>query len=126
MKLRIQDNSIRLRLTREEVAALAADGRVERALRFGPAPAQQLVYLLQAVPRCEDLAVQYRPGRVAVHVPAAWAEGWPDDERVGFEGACPTAGGETVRVLIEKDFKCLHRDPAKQTPGAYPHPEAVG
>jgi hypothetical protein len=52
MKIRMRGNSVRLRLTRGEVARLAAVGRVEEATEFGLGPEARLIYSLasSAVP----------------------------------------------------------------------------
>ena len=49
MKLRIQGNSLRLRLTQKEVAQLCEWGRVESVVEFSPG--QELVYLLEGFSR---------------------------------------------------------------------------
>ena len=46
MKLRIRGSSLRLRLTRSEVAEIGAGNAVEERVEFGGEPAQQLVYAL--------------------------------------------------------------------------------
>ena len=48
MKLRILDDSLRLRLSQGELERLRTLGRVEAAIGFGPGPSQQLVYALTA------------------------------------------------------------------------------
>ncbi len=46
MKLRIQGNSVRLRLTKTEVAQIGKVGTVKETVEFGTAPHQQFVYAL--------------------------------------------------------------------------------
>jgi hypothetical protein len=105
MKLRIRQNTIRLRLTQGEVAAVVERGAVEESTHFGTAT---FVYALRAdLPAGAPLAASLESVgttkvimvvRVAGDVARAWASG--DD--VGFEGS---AGA--LRVLVEKDFACL-------------------
>jgi hypothetical protein len=45
---------------------------------------------------------------------------WVESDQVGIEARSDTG----VELLIEKDFKCLHRS-AEQEPDAYPHPLMV-
>jgi hypothetical protein len=112
MKLRIQDDSIRLRLTQVEVRRLAEAGEVRAETHVAPGSA--LVYRLRAADRA-DLGAALDGAEVTVFVPAAWVEGWPDDERVGFEGTQDVGDGRRLALLVEKDFDCLHRRSDKAT-----------
>lgn len=109
MKLRVQDNSIRLRLKQEEVNTLAQDGAIESRMAFGPdAETQHLVYRLEAAD-VTDINVVYRAHCVTVQLPNAQAKDWRDCSDVGFECDVPLEGGGSMYVLIEKDFKCLEK-----------------
>lgn len=116
MKLRIRGNSIRLRLGRDEVAALRERGLVEESTAFAGG---RLVYAIER----RDLpaiAASFDGRRIAVLVPNAVAFDFCDSERVGFDG---TAG--ELRVLVEKDWQCLApRD--EDESNAYPHPRGGG
>jgi hypothetical protein len=46
MKLRIQGNSIRLRVSRSELAAFVETGRLEETVYFGPQVETSLTYAL--------------------------------------------------------------------------------
>jgi len=50
---------------------------------------------------------------------------WKEDDKVGFDTVLATGNGEHLRIVIEKDFKCLHpgknREPELDN---YPHPMA--
>lgn len=120
MKLRIQGDSLRLRLTRPEVNQLASNGRVESVMHL--APGQALRYVLR-VAEVEDLQAVLDATTLAVILPASWVEGWPEDDRVGFEGPQDAGNGRTLSLLIEKDFQCLHRE--TEEPDAFPNPLAV-
>lgn len=122
MKIRIQGNSIRLRMRREEVAALAAEGSVEDRLRFGPATSQHLVYRLEAVDR-DAMNTYFRDGAVVVELPRAEAEAWEASDRVGFEQTVDVEG-ESIAVLVEKDFKCLEERPGEDESDLFENPNA--
>jgi hypothetical protein len=114
MKLRLQSNSVRLRLTRSEVARLSETGLVEESVDFGAGEA--LTYRLQT--RLEPGAVEaaYRQGIVTVSVSQQVAQAWAGSDEGGLY--CQ-AGALTISV--EKDFRCLTR-PREGEPDAYPHP----
>lgn len=119
MKLRIKDNSIRLRLNREEVERFAAEGLVESTISFGAEPADRLTYALRASESAHELAARYDHGNLTILIPQAWARAWHETDRVGFES---NRGPGAPHILVEKDFACLHRDEEEEDLHAYPHP----
>lgn len=119
MKLRIRGNSLRLRLSRSEVEAFDRDGRVEDSARFGPGA--RLVYALERVTG-GALSATLRDGRVAVTVPSELADPWCRTDQVGLEAEQPTGDGETLRLLVEKDFTCLKTRSGEDESDAFPNP----
>ena len=122
MKLRILDDSIRLRLTQSEVAAFGEQGRVEAHTRFRPG--ETLTYALRASGSVDQLVAQFEAGCLTVHVPAAWVSGWVDTNKVGLEGEQTIDGEAVMTILIEKDFKCLHGSADRIEADAFPNPLA--
>ena len=68
MKLRIQGNSLRLRLTRSEVAELRDAGRVESRLEF--APGHSLAYSVESSPLAASVTANFDGHAIRVTVPA--------------------------------------------------------
>jgi hypothetical protein len=111
MKLRLEENSVRLRLSEAEVAQFAHTGRVAYTIAFGPAPDQTLVYALEKMPATAAPAtvqVRYAAGSLAVEVPTALAQEWTDTEKNGFSTQILVAEGRELRILVEKDLDCRH------------------
>ncbi|MEX1364265.1 MAG: hypothetical protein AB1Z98_14155 [Nannocystaceae bacterium] len=107
MKLRILDDSLRLRLPQSDVARLRADDRVEAAIHFGPGPRQRLVYALVVSPTAQRMSAVITEGEIAVHLPAQVARDWMDGDEVSLRGEQSVGEGRTLSLLIEKDFKCV-------------------
>lgn len=127
MKLRIQSNSIRMRLKQGEIAQFREHGRVAGKLELGPQtnggdcqPA--LVYAVEAAD-VEAVAVRFNGGEICVLIPRSEARQWTESEQVGIETQIGTPGAE-LSVLVEKDFKCLHREPSAEDQDSFPHPRA--
>jgi hypothetical protein len=116
MKLRIQGDSLRLRLTQSEVASLHSGGRVDCAIRF-PA-GRSLGYSVVSSPEATAVCVSYAGDSICVVLPHAVVAAWAESNEVTIQG---TDSG--LRILVEKDFQCLHQ-PADATPGAFPNPLA--
>ena len=111
MKLRLEENSLRLRLSEAEVAQFAQTGRVAYTIAFGAGPDQTLVYSLEKLPATsatEAVQVRYAAGALAVEVPAALAQEWTTTEKNGFSAQIHVAEGRELRILVEKDLDCLH------------------
>jgi len=59
MKLRIKGNSLRLRVSRFELAHLQAGDRIEETIRFAEAPEAKLTYALESAAQSSPLRVRY-------------------------------------------------------------------
>lgn len=111
MKLRIEDDTLRLRLSEAEVQEFAATGRVTAAVHFGASAGQQLTYSLERLAAADAPAavrVRYAPGALAVLVPGALADAWAGTDQNGFSEHVALADARQLRILVEKDLDCRH------------------
>jgi hypothetical protein len=123
MKLRIRGNSLRLRLTRTEVDALANDGRVEDAIAFAPGESNRLVYAIVAR-EANGVSAEWTGRAMTVTLPSSLARDWATSERVGIEHEQPIGDAGTLRILVEKDFACLTPRKGEDDENAFPNPNA--
>ena len=114
MKLRMQGNSLRLRLNRAEVTSLAETGRVEEVVQFGPDAAFR--YILETTQEGDAPCALLLDGGVRVLVPETKAREWASTERVAISGE-----QTPLNILVEKDFQCLHGE-SELDPEAFPNP----
>lgn len=124
MKLRLKNNSVRLRLTQNEVVLLGDSGRVEEVIEFGAEPHERFVYRLES--GAESPRAVFGDNRLTVGVPQKEAAEWARTERVGMEFEQPVGGGKVLRLLIEKDYACLQPRAGDDDAGAFPHPSESG
>jgi hypothetical protein len=117
MKLRIQGDSLRLRLTQKEVAELRAGGCVQSSLHF--ASGRSLTYSVASSGNAAQVSADFDGDTIRVTLPHVAMVAWADGDQVGISGE----GDGASLVLIEKDFQCLHK-PGEQDPEAYPNPLA--
>lgn len=113
MKLRFHGNSVRLRLSQSEVARLAETGKVEETITF-PLD-RKLSYSIE----CGiggAVAATLDGSNIRVLLPADLSKAWIESDQTGIEG-----GTESLRVLVEKDFQCLHHG-SKEDADAFPNP----
>jgi hypothetical protein len=99
MKLRIQGNSLRLRLTQKEVARVRVGAPVESLLKF--APGRSLIYLLEGSPNAETMSATFDGHTIRVTIPMDQLTEWVDSDRVGIESRPPNG----IQLLVEKDFQ---------------------
>lgn len=122
MKLRIQGNSLRLRLQQREVADLHAHGHLSESLFLGPGPEAAFTYRIACHPGA-TVEVLRDPAGLVLHLPAAWAAELAQTDRVAVDVEIPVAPGVAVRVKVEKDYGCLSERPGEDERDAFPNPE---
>ncbi|WP_185211581.1 DUF7009 family protein [Sphingobacterium mizutaii] len=112
MKIRIKDNSVRIRLTQSEVNALYQDGKISSRTEFLE---QAFVY---AVERADmpELSVEFVENKITLKIPVNLLEQLYSTDVVGFEGLTGK-----VKLLLEKDFVCLDNTLEDQSDN-YPNP----
>jgi hypothetical protein len=122
MKLRVRNNSIRLRLTKAEVAAFAFDGAVEEAIEFGVTSEDRFVYRLEQA-AVENVRADFANGKITIFVPLADAENWTKTNQIGIKFEQNLDAEKILKILIEKDFACLDEREGEDESDAFPHPE---
>jgi len=123
MKLRMKGNSLRLRITRSELARLGAGEHVEESIRLGPSSESTLRYSLTSDASAKQVAVSYRARRIAVDVPVADLQAWCENDEVGIYAMLDRGEGESLEVAVEKDYACLDRS-AEDNADAFTNPRA--
>ena len=119
MKLRMQDNAIRLRLNRKEVEEFARKNRVSAAVNFS---GSALRYTLIVAPGCIAISAAFSDGEVVVSVPLETAREWTATDQVGLHAEQSLAAHGSLAIDVEKDFQCMHKGDDTRDPDAYPNP----
>jgi len=119
VKLRIHDNSLRYRLTRTEVDALASDGSVTASVSFPNG--SRLEYSIETSSMTGQPRADYSSGRLVVQIPQAAARQWAATEQVSIRSGQPLEDGE-LSILVEKDFACLTPREGEGEAEMFPHP----
>lgn len=104
MKLRIKGNSIRLRLSKTEVAKLDTTGYLEEQTLF---IGNKFKYALKKVDRGNELSATFDNNQISVFIPATLVNDWPANDIVGFDARMNITGTDSLYILVEKDFICL-------------------
>lgn len=106
MKIRIKGNTVRYRLSKPEVALLAENGLLEEKTEF---ISGTLVY---AIKRSEgaSLSADFADNSVVLYVPHSALQIWTHTEQIGIDSYILLPNGNTLYLLLEKDFKCTDAD----------------
>lgn len=104
MKLRIKGNSIRLRLSKSDVAKLDETGCLQEETSFRGA---SFGYILQRVDQGNELYASFDSGIITVFMPAILIRNWPSNDIVGFDSRMKLTETDNLYILVEKDFICL-------------------
>jgi len=104
MKIRIQDNSIRLRISQSELNQLHLEGKIVGRLEFQNATAFE--YVLEGSIKSEILTACFEKSQMIISIPIAFVEELKNTNRVGFQQDNNAEQGG-LKILVEKDFKCL-------------------
>lgn len=122
MKLRIRDNSIRLRLTRTEVDSLRAQGVVAAATAFPGG--REFQYRVESSPAIVNPAAFFSDNTISIRLPEATVLAWATTEQVSMPGEQVLDDGAKLTILVEKDFACLAPREGEDESDMYPHPDA--
>ena len=123
MKLRIRDNSIRLRLTRSEVEQLRDTGVV--AARTAFPGGREFRYEVESSPASITPGAFLSDAKVTVRLPEAAVRAWAGSEQVSITGEQQHKNGEKLLILVEKDFACLAPREGEDESDMFPHPAAA-
>jgi hypothetical protein len=121
VKIRIKDNSIRLRLTRGEIDTVRDQGVVESHTGFPGG--RQFSYVLESSPASVNPAAFYSDNEVRVRLPETLVLAWVTTEQVSIQGEQVLDDGEKLSILVEKDFACLAPRPGEDESDMFPHPD---
>lgn len=123
MKLRIRDNSVRLRLMRGEVATLQSSGIVSASTSF---PGGRVFsYRVESSPASVHPAAFFSGSEISVRLPETTVLAWASSGQVSMRGEQLLDDGSTLSIAVEKDFAGLTgREDGEDESDMYPHPEA--
>jgi hypothetical protein len=98
MKIRIQGNSLRLRVTQMDVAQLCSSGLVESSIELSPG--RPLRYVLQRSPDAAAVAAGFDGGVVHVSIPARVMAEWAGSDQVGIESKSQTVSSCLLKRIF--------------------------
>lgn len=124
MKLRINANSLRLRVSRTDLARFQAMGRIEETIHFAAAPDAKLTYALESAAQPSPVKVRYGFNEVTVILSEDQVRIWAQEGVVGVYAALEIGQAVLLDVIVEKDFACVDRSD-EESSDTFPNPYAA-
>jgi hypothetical protein len=103
MKLRLEGNSIRLRVRKSDISTLQKNETITETLTFPNDTVFQ--YQLSINNTAIDIDAQLVSNILNISIPLSIATNWIQTDAVGIEKTLPNG----LFILIEKDFPCTDR-----------------
>ena len=104
MKIRIKGNTIRYRLDKKDIQQLQEQQKVEETTVIGTGT---LHFCIKAKAGSTAPAIKLEATAVHLSFPKEQVDNWASTDLVGFDAELPNADGSVLKILVEKDFKCL-------------------
>ena len=105
MKIRIKDNSIRLRLTKTDIKNLNEHQLV--SCKTVISGSETFKYELQSGADLDKISVKFSQGTIVVTIPINQAKILIDTDEITIKGTQDNGTEEPLFILIEKDLECL-------------------
>ncbi|HNP20122.1 MAG TPA: hypothetical protein PKL31_16910 [Fulvivirga sp.] len=122
MKIRIKGNSLRLRLSKTAISQLKQKGIVSQQISFG---GNMLTYQLKIDKAITQVQADYINNVISVNIPNELAAKWTDTEMVGFDEEVKYGNGQSISVLVEKDFQCLTAREGEDETDLFTNPQMI-
>ncbi len=108
MKLRIEGDNLRIRVSEDELATFQRHGRLEDKTRFGPGMA--LTYCLVRDRSTTDPRADLSGGAIHIRLPAEDCYTWCTTDEEAIEGRQAIGGDQRLDIAVEKDFSWFKRN----------------
>lgn len=121
MKIRMKENTLRLRLSQAETEQFGRDGKVSTITRFGSGSDSFISYSLEKGEIAKAVFTTFNGSEIKVIVPGKLADEWAFTSLEGFEENVPLNDGQSLYVLVEKDLHCLHKRVVEDDSDSFPN-----
>jgi len=104
MKLRIRGNTVRIRVSQNEMNEISKVGLTQDSAEFGPG--SRLNYRVEVVPQ-GLISASYTGDCINVKLPQDVVDRWESPDEVSIVAEQLLDDGGRLKILVEKDFACL-------------------
>jgi hypothetical protein len=102
MKLRLDNKSVRFRLSKEEILKLQNEGFVEEKLSFNED--NYFSYVIEVLDDIEECELNFNEDGLQIGIPLDVSEKWINSNQVGIKETFDTEDGELITLFVEEDL----------------------
>jgi hypothetical protein len=102
MKLRLDKDTVRLRLSSDEKKVLKANKSITE--QFHISAESRFSYSIQVVDHPDACAVNFKSNSLEINIPKAMADKWIDSNQVGIKEKIVTDEGGKIVLFVEEDL----------------------
>ncbi|MFN0030867.1 MAG: DUF7009 family protein [Flavobacteriales bacterium] len=117
MKLRVKQNTLRLRLTQTEVAALSAGETLCDITQFS---LYQKLSIQLGTWNLEVADAKFENDTITINCPISQTMQWANNDDEGMYFTIDNDGDEPLHLAVEKDYQCLK--PREEERDNFPNP----
>ncbi len=121
MKIRIENNSLKLRVAQSDPGRLIEADRIETTACLGTDEEATLRHALEDRATAERTKLRYRPGETAVVLSSSRLKPWKESEHVGIYATIGLGIRGSLDILVERDYACLDLSDAENV-DSFPYP----
>ncbi len=107
MKLRVNESSLRLGVSRSELERFIRWGRIQETIHFGSPTEAKLTYSLEWNVSVNETTINCRSNEVMVQIPVELAYAWGMSDLTGMSNRIDLGSTGTLDIVVEKDFVCI-------------------
>ena len=111
MKLRFDQNSLRLRVKKSDLEKLRVQNFIEETVHF---PNGEFGFHLSISDQVMEVIAAMKPSSIQVSIPSSIALQWISNDEVGIYHTIQF-GKHSLDIIIEKDFPCKDRPEEDQS-----------
>ena len=105
MKLRFENNSVRVRVRKSELQQLKEHGFIQDTVAFPNAVFSYALHITDVT----EITPALSGNSVAIYIPLATGHNWINTDEVGIYETLQLQNEHTLSIIIEKDFPCKDR-----------------
>lgn len=94
-------------MRKSDIASLKQEGEIREYIQFGPGTVFSFALMTKEV---DAIEATFDGQSISVLLPIAQANAWMNSQDVGMEKHQVLGEGDSLHILIEKDFPCQDRE----------------
>ncbi|MEE9438697.1 MAG: hypothetical protein V3V14_06825 [Saprospiraceae bacterium] len=105
MKITIENNSIKFRLTDKDISKLVKKGKVTQECNFGPSSSFKYTVKANKKANSKNLYIDLSPNHIKIEINPKDVKSWKKGDLIGYDAEMDNGTKSSLYVLLEKDLK---------------------